>query len=654
MMQFELKSDFSPSGDQPQAIEKLLQGIKQRQKHQVLLGITGSGKTFTMANAIQAWQQPTLVIAHNKTLAAQLYHEFKEFFPENAVEYFVSFYNYYQPEAYVAARDLYIEKDTSINDELDRLRLSATRSLLERRDVIIVSSVSCIYGLGSPEDYGGMSLSLKVGDDISRTQILEHLVELKYERNDIDFHRGTVRVRGDVVEVFLAEAEYAIRIELFGDEIEALTKFDPLTGKKIESLSRLAIYPSSHYVTPSDYLPQTIQMIQEELTMRLSEFEAQDKVVEYHRLKQRTEYDLEMIKETGFCSGIENYSRILQRRRPGSSPITLIDYLPEDALIFVDESHATLPQVRGMYEGDRSRKSALVEHGFRLPSALDNRPLQFQEFERIPQRIIYVSATPGDYELEKSKGFLTEQVIRPTGLLDPVVEVRPMLGQVDDMLNEIRIRVERKERVLVTTLTKRMAEDLTEYYDDLGVAVRYMHSDIDAVERSKIIRDLRSGDFDVLVGINLLREGLDLPEVSLVGIFDADKEGFLRSTRSLIQTSGRASRNANGLVIMYANTVTDSMERAISISRLRREKQIAYNQENGIIPKTIYKKVAPSLAPIEIEEIAAELSPSYQTKTQLKKEITKLEQEMRKAAEMLEFELAAQLRDRILELKSML
>ncbi|MBF0238691.1 MAG: excinuclease ABC subunit UvrB [SAR324 cluster bacterium] len=651
MGNFKIQAEFTPQGDQPEAIEKLYQGIRDNKKHQVLLGITGSGKTFTMANLIQKWNRPALVMAHNKTLAAQLYNEFKAFFPENAVEYFVSYYDYYQPEAYVAARDLYIEKDTAVNDELDRLRLSATRSLFERQDVVIVSSVSCIYGLGSPEDYSSMSLTLEAGKSLSRTRILEQLIAMQYERNDFDFHRGTVRVRGDVVEVFLAEAEFAIRIELFGDEIEALSKVEPLTGKKLENLAKVSIFPSSHYVMPADYLPQTMEMIRQELAEQLALFQQQGKLIEYHRLKQRTEYDLEMIEETGFCNGIENYSRIMQRRAPGSCPITLIDYLPEDSLIFVDESHVTLPQVRGMAAGDYSRKSALVDYGFRLPSALDNRPLKFEEFEKIKHRMIYVSATPGDDEVRKSKGYVVEQVIRPTGLLDPVIEVRPVMGQVDDMLHEIRLRVERKERVLITTLTKKMAEDLTEYYEELGVRVRYMHSDIDVVERSQILHDLRKGDFDVLIGINLLREGLDLPEVSLVGIFDADKEGFLRSSRSLIQTCGRASRNVNGMVLMYADKMTDSMKIAIEVTQRRRERQMEFNLQHQITPKTIYKQIGPSLAPVEPEEMVAESEGGYRNRKEIEKEIKNMEQEMQKAAAALEFEFAAQLRDRIAALK---
>ncbi|MDP7046785.1 MAG: excinuclease ABC subunit UvrB, partial [SAR324 cluster bacterium] len=559
-MEFNLQSDFKPAGDQPQAIETLVNGVEQKHKHQVLLGITGSGKTFAMANVVQKLQRPTLVIAHNKTLAAQLYNEFQNFFPENAVEYFVSYYDYYQPEAYVPSRDLYIEKDTALNDDLDRLRLSATRSLLERRDVLIVASVSCIYGIGSPEKYEKMLLIFKVGESLSRQVILARLVELLYTRNDIDFHRGTFRVRGDVIDIYLAESESAIRVELFGDEIESLVRFDPLTGKKQMSYQHFVIYPASHYVAPAEHVPETVRLIREELRERLEDLHANNKILEAQRLLQRTEYDLEMIEQTGSCSGIENYSRIMDRRAAGTPPATLLNYFPDDSLIFVDESHMTLPQLRAMYRGDYSRKSTLVEHGFRLPSAVDNRPLQFPEFVEFPQRLIYVSATPGDYEMEQTEGQMAELVVRPTGLLEPVIEIRPVLGQVDDMLHEIRLRAKRKERVLVTTLTKRMAEDLTEYYHDLDVRVRYMHSDVDVVERTQILHDLRAGEFDVLVGINLLREGLDLPEVSLVGIFDADKEGFLRSVRSLVQTSGRASRNANGLVIMYADRVTASMQ----------------------------------------------------------------------------------------------
>jgi len=656
-MEFNLQSDFKPAGDQPQAIETLVNGVEEKHKHQVLLGITGSGKTFAMANVVQKLQRPTLVIAHNKTLAAQLYNEFQNFFPENAVEYFVSYYDYYQPEAYVPSRDLYIEKDTALNDDLDRLRLSATRSLLERRDVLIVASVSCIYGIGSPEKYEKMLLIFKVGESLSRQVILARLVELLYTRNDIDFHRGTFRVRGDVIDIYLAESESAIRVELFGDEIESLVRFDPLTGKKQMSYQHFVIYPASHYVAPAEHVPETLRLIREELRERLEDLHANNKILEAQRLLQRTEYDLEMIEQTGSCSGIENYSRIMDRRAAGTPPATLLNYFPDDSLIFIDESHMTLPQLRAMYRGDYSRKSTLVEHGFRLPSAVDNRPLQFPEFVDFPQRLIYVSATPGDYEIEQTEGQMAELVVRPTGLLEPIIEIRPVLGQVDDMLHEIRIRAKRKERVLVTTLTKRMAEDLTEYYHDLDVRVRYMHSDVDVVERTQILHDLRAGEFDVLVGINLLREGLDLPEVSLVGIFDADKEGFLRSVRSLVQTSGRASRNANGLVIMYADRVTASMQITLDLTEKRRKKQEAYNKKHGIIPKTIFRKIAPSFAPVELNEMlesdsyVAEEIPIYETVINIEEKIAEFEEEMREAAESLEFERAAELRDRIVELR---
>ncbi|HIO84490.1 MAG TPA: excinuclease ABC subunit UvrB, partial [Deltaproteobacteria bacterium] len=640
-MEFNLQSEFKPSGDQPQAIEALVNGVEEKQKHQVLLGITGSGKTFAMANVVQNLQRPTLVIAHNKTLAAQLYNEFQAFFPENAVEYFVSYYDYYQPEAYVPSRDLYIEKDTALNDDLDRLRLSATRSLLERRDVLIVASVSCIYGIGSPEKYEKMLLIFKVGERFSRQVILARLVELLYTRNDIDFHRGTFRVRGDVIDIYLAESESAIRVELFGDEIESLVRFDPLTGKKQISYQHFVIYPASHYVAPAEHIPETLRLIREELRERLEDLHANNKILEAQRLLQRTEYDLEMIEQTGSCSGIENYSRIIDRRAAGTPPATLLNYFPDDSLIFVDESHMTLPQLRAMNRGDFSRKSTLVEHGFRLPSAVDNRPLQFPEFVEFPQTKIYVSATPGDYELEQTEGQMAELVVRPTGLLEPIIEIRPVLGQVDDILHEIRMRAKRNERVLITTLTKRMAEDLTEYYDDLDVRVRYMHSDVDVVERTQILHDLRAGEFDVLVGINLLREGLDLPEVSLVGIFDADKEGFLRSVRSLIQTCGRASRNANGRVIMYADKITASMQIALDLTDERRQKQEAYNQKHGIVPKTIFRKIAPSLAPVKLNEMlesgpyVAEETPVYETVINLEEKIAEFEEEMREAAESL-------------------
>lgn len=652
-MEFKLQAEFKPSGDQPKAIEALVNGVEKKYKHQVLLGITGSGKTFAMANVVQKLQRPTLVIAHNKTLAAQLYNEFQTFFPENAVEYFVSYYDYYQPEAYVPSRDLYIEKDTALNDDLDRLRLSATRSLLERRDVLIIASVSCIYGIGSPEKYEKMLLIFKVGERLSRQIILERLVELLYIRNDLDFHRGTFRVRGDVIDIYLAESESAIRVELFGDEIESLVRFDPLTGKKQKSYQHFVIYPASHYVAPAEHIPKTLHLIREELRECLEDLNAQNKILEAQRLLQRTEYDLEMIEHTGSCSGIENYSRIIDRRVAGTPPATLLDYFPSDSLIFIDESHMTLPQLRAMYRGDFSRKSTLVEHGFRLPSAVDNRPLQFPEFEKFPQRLIFVSATPGDYELEQTKGQMAELVVRPTGLLEPKIEIRPVLGQVDDMLHEIRVCARRSERVLITTLTKRMAEDLTDYYNDLDVRVRYMHSDVDVVERTQILHDLRAGEFDVLVGINLLREGLDLPEVSLVGIFDADKEGFLRSVRSLIQTCGRASRNANGRVIMYADKITASMQITLDLTEARRQKQEAYNKKHGIVPKTVYRKIAPSLAPVELDEMIEvdEKPPLYETVINLEEKIVELDLEMREAAESLEFERAAELRDRIVELR---
>lgn len=649
---FQIQADYHPTGDQPEAIEFLCNNLDSKVRNQILLGITGSGKTFTMASIIARLQRPALVLAHNKTLAAQLYNEFQQFFPENAVEYFVSFYDYYQPEAYVPQRDLFIEKDTALNDELDRLRLSATRSILERKDVVIVSSVSCIYGLGDPEDYGQMLLYLRQGDRYRRGQLLERLVEIRYERNDYDFHRGTFRVRGDVIEIYMAEAEYAVRVELWGDEIENISKFDPLTGKRIAGLRHFVIYPASHYVTGSDTIPTTISMIREELQERLEELHSQGKLVEYHRLKQRTEHDIEMIEETGFCQGIENYSRIIQRRPPGSAPTTLLNYLPDNAIIFVDESHASLPQVRGMYMGDRSRKTTLVEHGFRLPSAIDNRPLTFDEFEKVDLPFIYVSATPGDYELQKAGPQVAELVIRPTGLVDPPIEIRPVIGQVDDMLEEIRIRVEKEERVLITTLTKRMAEDLTDYYKDLGVKVVYMHSDVDAVERTQILHDLRMGKYDVLVGINLLREGLDLPEVSLVGIFDADKEGFLRSTRSLIQTCGRAARNVHGQVLMYADRITRSMQETIDVTEARRTRQLDYNQKNNITPRTVKRFVAPSLrTEIAEEAVVEEAAPVYQNHSKIEDKITELESDMRTAASNLEFEFAAKLRDQIQKLK---
>ncbi len=644
---FKLNASFSPSGDQAQAIEKLLQGLNAQEKYQVLLGVTGSGKTFTMANVIQQFNRPTLIMTHNKTLTAQLYNEFKEFFPDNAVEYFVSYYDYYQPEAYIPRTDVFIEKDTAINDDLDKMRLSATRSLFEREDVIIISSVSCIYGLGSPEAYSGMLLYLMVGSEIERNKILGKLVGIQYTRNDLDFHRGTFRVRGDTIEVYPAYDDYAIRIEMFGDEIEGILKIDPLTGKTLDTLSKVAIYPGSHYVTPEDKMPGSLIMIKNELSERLEELHNQNKLVEYQRLQQRTNYDLEMLEETGRCSGIENYSRIFTRRNSGEAPPTLIDYFPKDSLFMIDESHVSLPQVNGMYKGDYSRKSTLVEHGFRLPSAIDNRPLKYEEFDEMINQVIYVSATPGDFELEKANNKVVEQIIRPTGLIDPIIEIRPTAGQVDEMFTEIKSVVEKNERVLITTLTKRMAEDLTEYYADLDVRVKYLHSDIDTLERTEIIRDLRLGKFDVLVGINLLREGLDIPEVSLIAIFDADKEGYLRSYRSLLQTCGRASRNVNGRVIMFANSITRSMKLTIDETERRRKRQEEHNKKYNIVPKTIVKKIHEKLVKDKVDRVAEnETTYGKQPKDTLK-HIKKLEKEMRGAAKELNFEKAAELRDEI-------
>ena len=653
---FKMVTEFEPRGDQPQAIEGLAAGIAKGAGHQVLLGVTGSGKTFTIANVIQAVQRPALVLAHNKTLAAQLYGEFKTLFPENAVEYFVSYYDYYQPEAYIPSTDTYIEKDSSINEEIDKLRHSATRSLLERGDVIIVASVSCIYGLGSPEAYHGMMLLLEEGRELARDEMLRRLVEIQYERNDIDFHRGTFRVRGDLVEIFPAyEEERAIRVEFFGDVIESISVVDPLRGKKLDTLRRTAVYPGSHYVTTQDNLKRAIRDIQEELGVRLDELRRAGKLLEAQRLEQRTRFDIEMMEEMGYCQGIENYSRHLTGRKPGEPPPTLMEYLPENALIVVDESHATIPQLIGMYRGDRSRKETLVEYGFRLPSALDNRPLTFDEYERFPQQRIYVSATPAAFEMRKAGRRVVEQIIRPTGLMDPEIVVKPVSGQVDDLLGEIQSRAERGERVLVTTLTKRMAENLTTYYEGLGVRVRYLHSDIHTLERVGIVRDLRLGAFDALVGVNLLREGLDIPEVSLVAILDADKEGFLRSERSLIQTSGRAARNVAGIVIMYADRVTTAIQACLDETKRRRARQRAFNEENGITPESIRKAIHNILGSVYEADyvtvpIAAEPAAPYGASEEIPDVIARLKREMREAAKELEFEKAAELRDRIREL----
>ncbi len=653
---FELVSKFRPQGDQGQAIEKLVQGIREGKKYQTLLGATGTGKTFTISNVIKEVNKPTLVIAHNKTLAGQLYSEFKEFFPNNAVEYFVSYYDYYQPEAYVPQTDTYIEKDASINDEIDKLRHSATSALLERRDVIIVASVSCIYGLGSPEEYRQNIVSLRVGNIIERNDLLRRLVEIQYERNDIDFHRGTFRVRGDVVEIFpVSRDDHCIRVEFFGDEIDRIREVDALTGEIIGDREHVALFPASHYVTREDIMKIAIKNIRAELKERLEELRSQGKLLEAQRLEQRTNYDLEMMEEMGFCSGIENYSRHLTLRPPGATPYTLLDFFPDDFLIVVDESHVTIPQIRGMYNGDRARKEVLVEHGFRLPSALDNRPLRFDEFEKHINQIIFVSATPGPYELEKAPD-VVEQIIRPTGLLDPIIHVRPIKGQIDDLVGEIQERVKKDERVLVTTLTKRMAEDLTDYLKDIGIKVRYLHSEIKTLERTAIIRDLRLGKFDVLVGINLLREGLDIPEVSLVAILDADKEGFLRSERSLIQTIGRAARNENGTVIMYADTITQSMETAITETKRRREIQERYNKEHGIVPKTIQKDIPDLIRATKVAEDQDEYDTASKFSKMSRKEreklIQRLEKEMKEAAKALDFERAAELRDIVFELKA--
>jgi excinuclease ABC subunit B len=655
---FELVSDFEPKGDQPQAIAELSAGLERGDKHQVLLGVTGSGKTFTVASVIAKLNRPTLVLAHNKTLAAQLYQEFKAFFPRNAVEYFVSYYDYYQPEAYVPQSDTYIEKEATINDEIDRMRLSATRSLFERRDVVIVASVSCIYGLGSPEAYYGMLLFVRQGETLDRRDLLARLVEARYDRNDIALERGSFRARGDVIEIVPAYEESGIRIELLGDEVERISGFDPLTGKTTHKLAQVAIYPSSHYVTPQPRLEVAIKTIEAELMQVKPALEQKGQLLEAQRLYQRTMFDLEMLRETGHCHGIENYSRHLSGRRPGEPPPTLIDYLPKDVLMVIDESHQSVPQVRGMYHGDQQRKKTLVEYGFRLPSALDNRPLNFEEFEGRLGQVIYVSATPGPYELQKAGGVVVEQVIRPTGLMDPELDVRPVKGQVDDLLAEIRARAAKGERVLVTTLTKRMAEDLTEYYHDLGVRVRYLHSDIETLERVRILRDLRKGEFDVLVGINLLREGLDLPEVSLVAVLDADKEGFLRSAGSLIQTVGRAARNVAGRAILYADQETDSMKAAMGETLRRRVRQEQYNREHDITPETIKKSIGELLSSVyehdyaEIPEVEEEPEARYRSLTELETEIKALEKQMRDAAKALEFEKAAEIRDRLRKLRA--
>ena len=655
MPRFEVVSEYTPSGDQPEAIEALASGLEMGLDEQTLLGVTGSGKTFTMAKIIEKVQRPTLVLAHNKTLAAQLCAEFREFFPHNAVEYFVSYYDYYQPEAYIPHTDTFIEKDSAINEEIDRLRLSATASLMERRDVIVVSSVSCIYGLGEPEDFAKMMVSLRVGAILERDELLKKLVAIRYERNDIAFDRNMFRVRGDTVEIWPAYwKDTALRVEFFGDEIDRISEINVVTGTPIRRLNNIPIWPATHYVTPKEKMDAAIQEIYKELEERVAFFESENKLIEAQRVKQRTMYDVEMMQELGYCSGIENYSRVIEGRPVGSPPHTLLDYFPKDFVLFIDESHVTLPQVRAMYNGDRARKTTLVDYGFRLPCAFDNRPLKFEEFEKRLNQVVYVSATPGEYERTRS-GQIVEQVIRPTGLLDPRIEVRPVEGQIDDLIGEINQRTQRSERVLVTTLTKRMAEDLTAYLQNAGIKVRYMHHDIDTIERMEIIRDLRLGTFDVLVGINLLREGLDLPEVSLVAILDADKEGFLRSETSLIQTIGRAARNADGMVVMYADTITPSMRRAIDETERRREKQDAFNKAHGIVPRTVIKSVRELL---EISATAEDVASNQRqgrvkamTRQEKAAEIARLEKAMKEAAKMLEFELAATLRDQIIELR---
>jgi excinuclease ABC subunit B len=657
-MDFKLASDYRPRGDQASAIDSLTKGILDGEQHQVLLGVTGSGKTFTVAKVIEALNRPALVLAHNKTLAAQLYHEFKSFFPQNAVEYFVSYYDYYQPEAYIPAGDVYIEKEATINDELDKLRLSATKSLFERRDCVIVASVSCIYGLGSPEAYYGMLLFLEKGQRIKREDITRKLVEILYERTEGDFRRGTFRVRGDIIEIFPTYDDNAYRIELFGDEVDSLAQIDPLFGTVKQKYVRLPIYPKSHYVMKPENKQQAVHTILEELAWWEQGLEKQGRMVESQRIHQRTRFDLEMIKEVGYCHGIENYSRHFTGRLPGEPPPTLLDYVPRDYLLFIDESHQTIPQVRGMWHGDRSRKETLIEYGFRLPSALDNRPLTFEEFERRVNQAVYVSATPGPYELTKSSGVIVEQIIRPTGLLDPEVEIRPVKGQIDDLLHEIRERAKNGQRVLVTTLTKRMAEDLAEYYGEVGVRCRYLHSEIDTLERVKILRDLRRGEFDVLIGINLLREGLDLPEVSLVAILDADKEGFLRSTGSLIQTMGRCARHIEGRAILYADNTTDSMRRALDETNRRRAIQEAYNIEHGITPQSIVRPVDMALAQIvaadyvDVASVESDGMPEFKSQEELDAYIVRLENDMREAARKFEFERAAKLRDTIRDLRT--
>jgi len=656
-MDFKLVSSYQPRGDQGSAIESLVRGLRDREQHQVLLGVTGSGKTFTMAKIIEELNRPAIVMAHNKTLAAQLYHEFKNFFPHNAVEYFVSYYDYYQPEAYVPAADLYIEKESTINDELDKLRLSATRSLFERRDALIVASVSCIYGLGSPEAYYGMMLFLEKGQKMKREDITRKLVDILYERTDGEFRRGTFRVRGDVIEIFPTYDDMAYRVEMFGDEVDSLAQIDPLFGTVKQKYTRLPIYPKTHYVLKPETKTRAIDSIKDELKWWEAELEKQGRVVEAQRIHQRTMYDLEMIKSVGYCHGIENYSRHFTGRMPGEPPPTLLDYFPRDYLMFIDESHQTVPQLHGMYHGDRSRKETLVEYGFRMPSALDNRPLTFEEFEHRMGQMIYVSATPGPYELTKSAGVVVEQIIRPTGLVDPPVEIRPVKGQIDNLLHEIRERVSRGERVLVTTLTKRMSEDLAEYYSEVGVKCRYMHSEIETLERVKILRDLRKGEFDVLIGINLLREGLDLPEVSLVAILDADKEGFLRSAGSLIQTIGRCARNLNGRAILYADRMTDSMKKAMGETDRRRAIQEAYNEANGITPESIIRPLDMTLAGIVAADYTdfvdeAEGLPDFKSQEELDAYIVKLESDMRESAKRFEFEKAAKLRDKVKELRT--